>query len=944
MTGVMLAAFAAAPVLGAVPDSDPTTAPNGGASRIRAAVERLADATGGSLKTTANPATGVPRLVRIPAGALLLEGASPKAKATTFFGRYGVALGIEDPARELEETDERVDILGMTHLRYQQVYRGVPVFAAVLRAHFDPHDEIVTINGTFIPNLDVDPTPTLSDHEAAMIARGVVAKENDLDPSELETAPATLYVYRAGLARGVPGADYLVWEIEVSAGREVRELVYVDAHRGAVVDRIQGIHDLTRVISQYELDNVIWSEGDRLPFTGLDIQMRDDEVNRLIDFSGQTFDLFANLSGGAYLSYDGLDAEMHTIYERTDHMCPRPNASWDGTATNICFLMAGDDVVGHEWTHAYTMFTHQLIYAYQPGALNESYSDIFGELVDLLNDQGMDEPGPARTDGACSTFGGEINSPRITVHSPASLAGTYWAGGGPSPEPPWSLRGEVELVDDCVGNSSDACEPLVGFTPGRIALMESGSCLHVQKLAAAADAGAAAVIMVNDDDQGTGVVAVGWSDDDYLTAVAISKSNGEAFKAALANGLELTIGVDIPTDVSVRWLVGEDTVPIGAIRDMWNPPCFRDPNSVGTGINCSSTRDFGGVHSNSGVPNHAFALLVDGGVFNRHTVGAIGATRAAHIYWRAMSVYQVPTTDFADHADLLELSCADLVGAILTDLMTGEPSPETISPGDCEQVAEVMAAVNMRGAREWPIDTILAPDPPPVWAGRVVFSESFDRDPGRSWRTSNEGVSGEYDRRDWVWTDQLPEGGSGGAIFATASPGVGDCEPGSNDQAGVMHLDSPVIALPENAGPMVLFFDHYVATEPVRDGGNLKISVNGGPFQEIGMGAFLFNPYNTTIDPDWGGPNNPNPLAGENVFSGINECTVVGSWGESQIALDNLAQPGDTIQLRFDFGDDGCSGEYGWFYRQFGDGWYMKNLRIVETIDPTRRPSGRTRP
>ncbi len=30
-------------------------------------------------------------------------------------------------------------------------------------------------------------------------------------------------------------------------------------------------------------------------------------------------------------------------------------------------------------------YTHGLIYAFQSGALNESYSDIFGETVDLLN-------------------------------------------------------------------------------------------------------------------------------------------------------------------------------------------------------------------------------------------------------------------------------------------------------------------------------------------------------------------------------------------------------------------------------------------------------------------------------------------------------------------------------------------------------------------------------
>ena len=62
-----------------------------------------------------------------------------------------------------------------------------------------------------------------------------------------------------------------------------------------------------------------------------------------------------------------------------------PNAYWNGTSTNYCPIFDADDVVSHEWGHAYTEYTHGLIYAYQSGALNESYSDIFGETMDLLN-------------------------------------------------------------------------------------------------------------------------------------------------------------------------------------------------------------------------------------------------------------------------------------------------------------------------------------------------------------------------------------------------------------------------------------------------------------------------------------------------------------------------------------------------------------------------------
>jgi hypothetical protein len=60
-----------------------------------------------------------------------------------------------------------------------------------------------------------------------------------------------------------------------------------------------------------------------------------------------------------------------------------------------------------------------------------------------------------------------------------------------------------------------------------------------------------------------------------------------------------------------------------------------------------------------------------------------------------MSVYQTQITDFTDHALLTELSCRDLVGATLTDLVTGGPSAERITASDCDQVAEAMRAVEM---------------------------------------------------------------------------------------------------------------------------------------------------------------------------------------------------------------------------------------------------------
>ena len=92
---------------------------------------------------------------------------------------------------------------------------------------------------------------------------------------------------------------------------------------------------------------------------------------------------------------------MDSIFNR-GYSCP--NASWNGTFISFCPGFTTDDVTGHEWSHAYTQYTHGLIYAWQPGALNESYSDIFGETIDRINGRGVDAPDNARTADACSTF------------------------------------------------------------------------------------------------------------------------------------------------------------------------------------------------------------------------------------------------------------------------------------------------------------------------------------------------------------------------------------------------------------------------------------------------------------------------------------------------------------------------------------------------------------
>ncbi len=215
-----------------------------------------------------------------------------------------------------------------------------------------------------------------------------------------------LTVYRTGLARGIDGESYLTWQIEVGNGSDIREFFYVDAHSGKVVDRLAGIMDamFRRAYDGHVLPTVPPSYpgspylggGRRLP------DRRRPKPTTCLIASKETYDFFFEAFGRD--SFDGAGAIMDSIFNR-GYCCP--NASWNGTFISFCTGLTTDDVTGHEWGHAYTQYTHGLIYAWQSGALNESYSDIWGETVDRINgrdDIGNSATDPLRTAGLCTVY------------------------------------------------------------------------------------------------------------------------------------------------------------------------------------------------------------------------------------------------------------------------------------------------------------------------------------------------------------------------------------------------------------------------------------------------------------------------------------------------------------------------------------------------------------
>jgi len=103
------------------------------------------------------------------------------------------------------------------------------------------------------------------------------------------------------------------------------------------------------------------------------------------------------------------------------------------------------------------------------------------------------------------------------------------------------------------------------------------------------------------------------------------------------------------------WLMGEDiwtpAIAGDALRSMEDPTIYGDPAHMDDYVYTSS--DNGGVHTNCGIPNKA-AYLVG---------STIGVEKMARIYYRALSVYLVATSDFSDCRAAAIQSAADLYGA-----------------------------------------------------------------------------------------------------------------------------------------------------------------------------------------------------------------------------------------------------------------------------------------
>ena len=388
-------------------------------------------------------ATGVPTFL---AGRLAPPSSAAPAAAAEAFVRDNAAvfgLGSRDAVavRETTRDDE-----GMTHVRMQQSVGGVPVFGGDAIVHLDRTGAVVAYSGGLRAETSgVRTVPALSAGAALSVARADVrpGAERPADALAAWTPDAHLVVYPAETGLVLAYHVRLYQDAPYPANWEV----FVDAATGRVVERWNSLHTAARGVAApragapfvaaiaadmaegFALMTPATGTGsslysgtlsigtDRLSSTsyrlydtsrgivirtytgnngttlpGADVSDSDNNftataARAAVDAhwgAGKVYDYYKTTHGRN--SYNNAGAALNsTVHHRSGYN----NAFWNGTqmvygdGDGTQFTALVDlDICAHELTHAVTERTAGLVYNREPGALNESVSDIFAAMVD----------------------------------------------------------------------------------------------------------------------------------------------------------------------------------------------------------------------------------------------------------------------------------------------------------------------------------------------------------------------------------------------------------------------------------------------------------------------------------------------------------------------------------------------------------------------------------
>ena len=372
--------------------------------------------TGSELKV--DPVNGVVRELKARSGRTLHKagaGASPETTARSFLRSNRNLLKIASPDDEFTLASDKSDATGLRHLRFNQHYRGIPVWPSQVIVHLNTGGDVYLMDGAYVPTPKdaVVPTTALGQEDAIALARKTAP---DSGTGKVTSSELIYYAAKDRIAK-------LAWKIELDISITSNWLVVIDADSGATLAAynrvmfggVQGsgidLMGKTRTLNVYQdtsgfcmfdtskpmfdsarssgyitiFDfNKSWNpDPPNVACSGSsNSSWPPDAVSASYNLS-KTYDYFKQRFG-----WDSVDNNKgdFSAYVRTPKTAsdgaPVSEAFWNPHIQAMYFVdgpyAAGLDIVAHELTHGISGHSAKFENQNESGALSEAFSDIFG--------------------------------------------------------------------------------------------------------------------------------------------------------------------------------------------------------------------------------------------------------------------------------------------------------------------------------------------------------------------------------------------------------------------------------------------------------------------------------------------------------------------------------------------------------------------------------------
>ncbi len=307
--------------------------------------------------------------------------------ARTFLVQHGGLFGVRDQNSELKLIAVEKDTLGFKHFKYQQQHQGLPVFGQQLIVHAR-EDRVTSVGGRVTPNIGTA-EPKLRAEDATQRALAATRKGIVAEP---ESAPLrAVGNQQLGWYTLADGTPRLAYEVVVGAREDQRWQMYVDAGSGEVLDKWSLVHSALNRETVDSATGKVRKEGQG-PTGDAVLDTAHENAKGVYDFLKSRYDR------------DSIDGKGMKLKSVVHYGNKYNNAFWNGShmtygdGDGVRFTPFGNasDVVGHEMIHGVTERTANLRYQRQSGALNESWSDVFGNLIEkwMEREAGQGESDP----------------------------------------------------------------------------------------------------------------------------------------------------------------------------------------------------------------------------------------------------------------------------------------------------------------------------------------------------------------------------------------------------------------------------------------------------------------------------------------------------------------------------------------------------------------------